>query len=76
MHGVAVVQPTLLGVHPVLKPGACITADATFRLLHVNVARLFAEQLQKDMDAFREGKSSDVSLAAKWAPTPASESPT
>ena len=49
------------------------TADGTFRLLHVTVARLFAEQLQKDLAALKEGWSSDVSLAAKWAPTPASK---
>lgn len=51
------------------------TAGGTFRLLHVTVARLFAEQLQKDLAALKEGRSTDVSLAAKWAPTPARKTP-
>ena len=46
-------------------------ADVTFQLLHLAVAVLFAEQLQKDLEALKKGKNSDVSLAAKWAPTPA-----
>ena len=41
-----------------------------FRLLHLSVAVAFAEQLQKDMGAWEEGRTEDVSLAAKWAPTP------
>ena len=48
-------------------------ADNVFQLLHLSVAVLFAEQLQKDLEALKQDKKSDVSLAAKWAPTPASK---
>lgn len=48
-------------------------ADNVFQLLHLSVAVLFAEQLQKDLEALKQGNKSDVSLAAKWAPTPASK---
>ena len=50
---------------------AIAAADNVFRLLHISVATLFTQQLQKDLLALREGKPSEVSLAAKWAPTPA-----
>lgn len=50
---------------------AIAAADHVFRLLHISVATLFTQQLQKDLLALREGKPSEVSLAAKWAPTPA-----
>lgn len=40
------------------------------RLLHLSVAIAFAEQLQKDVAAWEDGRPEDVSLAAKWAPTP------
>jgi len=41
-----------------------------FQLLHFSVAVAFAEQLQLDTEALAEGRLKDVSLAAKWAPTP------
>ncbi|DBA76510.1 TPA: hypothetical protein ACH3X2_008568 [Trebouxia sp. C0005] len=47
-----------------------ITEDDVFRLLHLTVAVLFSEQIQKDLASLKAGKPSDVSLAAKWAPTP------
>ena len=50
-------------------------ADDVFRLLHLTVAVLFSEQIQKDLAVLKAGKPSDVSLAAKWAPTPASKAP-
>ena len=40
----------------------------------MSVAQLFAEQIQKDLVALKEGKTSELSLAAKWAPTPKRES--
>ncbi len=49
-------------------------ADDVFQLLHMSVAVLFSEQLQKDLVALKEGRATDVSLAAKWAPTPARNS--
>ncbi|KAL3156944.1 hypothetical protein ABBQ38_001203 [Trebouxia sp. C0009 RCD-2024] len=45
-------------------------ADERFRLLHLSVAIAFAEQLQRDTAAWAAGRYEDVSLAAKWAPTP------
>ena len=39
-------------------------------MLHLSVAVAFAEQLQLDTEALAEGRLKDVSLAAKWAPTP------
>lgn len=48
-------------------------ADDVFQLLHLTVAVLFAEQLQKDLEALNKGNKPAVSLAAKWAPTPASK---
>jgi len=50
-------------------------ADDVFRLLHLTVAVLFSEQIQKDLVVLKAGKPSDVSLAAKWAPTPGSKAP-
>ncbi len=50
-------------------------ADDVFRLLHLTVAVLFSEQIQKDLAVLKAGKPSDVSLAAKWAPTPGSKPP-
>ena len=47
-----------------------VAADNVFRLLHTRVAILFSEQLQKDLASLKQGKPADVSLAAKWAPTP------
>ncbi|KAI9872882.1 MAG: hypothetical protein M1830_001093 [Pleopsidium flavum] len=46
--------------------------DPFYRALHLTVARLFAEQLRKDMDLLKAGKRKDIdhiSLAAKWAPS-------
>ena len=50
-------------------------ADDVFRLLHLTVAVLFSEQIQNDLAVLKAGKPSDVSLAAKWAPTPGSKAP-
>ncbi|MCJ1242650.1 hypothetical protein MMC14_010659, partial [Varicellaria rhodocarpa] len=44
--------------------------DDKFRLLHLTVAELFAKQLQQDLKAAEEDRPTDVSLAAKWAPSP------
>lgn len=60
----------LLYTHCVRK--VCL-ADDVFQLLHLTVAVLFAEQLQKDLEALNKGNRPAVSLAAKWAPTPASK---
>ncbi len=49
--------------------------DDVFRLLHLTVVALFSEQIQKDLAVLKAGKPSDVSLAAKWAPTPGSKPP-
>ena len=46
--------------------------DPFYHALHLTVARLFAEQLRKDMDLLKVGKGKeldDISLAAKWAPS-------
>ncbi len=43
--------------------------DPFYRLLHMAVAVLFAQQLAADLQAFKADKSVS-SLAAKWAPTP------
>lgn len=59
-------------LHALNSQQACL-ADTVFQLLHLTVAILFAEQLQKDLEALNKDKKSDVSLAAKWAPTPASK---
>lgn len=43
-----------------------------YRILHLSIARLFAEQLRKDMDLLKSGKRQDlkaISFAAKWAPS-------
>ncbi|KAL3152371.1 hypothetical protein ABBQ32_001429 [Trebouxia sp. C0010 RCD-2024] len=47
-----------------------ISEEPVFQLLHLTVAVLFAEQLQSDLETLKKGES-NVSLAAKWAPTPA-----
>ena len=49
---------------------SAVAADNVVRLLHISVAVLFSEQLKKDLSSLKEGKPTDVSLAAKWAPTP------
>jgi len=46
--------------------------DPFYRALHLTVARLFAEQLRRDMDLLKTGNRKDIdhiSLAAKWAPS-------
>jgi hypothetical protein len=46
--------------------------DKVFHILHVLVARLFAEQLRMDMMLLNSGTKEDISqisLAAKWAPS-------
>ncbi|MCJ1480530.1 hypothetical protein MMC06_000685 [Schaereria dolodes] len=46
--------------------------DQFYRALHLTVARLFGEQLRKDMELLKSGKRKDlnkISLAAKWAPS-------
>lgn len=48
-------------------------ADAKYRLLHISVAVAFAEQLQQDLQALKEKRLGNVSLAGKWAPTPGSK---
>ena len=48
-------------------------ADTRYRLLHISVAMAFAEQLQQDLQALKEKRLGNVSLAAKWAPTPGSK---
>ena len=43
-----------------------------YRALYLTIARLFAEQLRKDMDLLKSGKHQDlnaISFAAKWAPS-------
>ncbi|KAH9885675.1 hypothetical protein F4778DRAFT_760091 [Xylariomycetidae sp. FL2044] len=47
-------------------------SDNVYQALHVTVARLFAEQLKKDLQLLREGDAKakkDISLCAKWAPS-------
>ena len=44
-----------------------------YRLLHISVAVAFAQQLQQDLVALKEKRLGDISLAAKWAPTPGSK---
>lgn len=50
----------------------CI-ADPMYRLLHISVAVAFAQQLQQDLTAVKEKRLGEISLAAKWAPTPGSK---
>lgn len=41
-----------------------------YRLFHTRIAKIFAEQLAKDIKVFEGGdKKNEVSLAAKWAPS-------
>lgn len=49
--------------------------DLFYRSLHLTVAKIFVEQLKKDMELLLSGKPEDlgkISLAAKWAPSPQS----
>ncbi|MCJ1473921.1 hypothetical protein MMC13_002577 [Lambiella insularis] len=46
--------------------------DPFYHALHLSVARLFADELRKDMDLMKSGSREDlrkISLAAKWAPS-------
>ncbi|MCJ1379226.1 hypothetical protein MMC17_002326 [Xylographa soralifera] len=46
--------------------------DPFYKALHLSVARLFAQQLKKDLELLQTGSSKDrsqISLAAKWAPS-------
>lgn len=48
------------------------SSDTLYRCLHLTIARLFAEQLQSDIHALREGNAKEkrlISLCAKWAPS-------
>ncbi|KAL7924403.1 hypothetical protein ACQKWADRAFT_268412 [Trichoderma austrokoningii] len=52
--------------------GSLFEANAFYRTLHITVARLFAEQLNSDLEAFRSADSKarrGISLCAKWAPS-------
>ena len=51
----------------------CPAAEPLYRLLHISVAAAFAQQLQLDSAALKDKRLGDISLAAKWAPTPASK---
>ncbi|QSS62031.1 DUF2828 domain-containing protein [Histoplasma capsulatum] len=51
-----------------------LVTDPFHRALHLTVARLFAEQLRKDMILLESGKTNkealrEISLCAKWAPS-------
>jgi Domain of unknown function (DUF2828) len=41
-----------------------------YRAFQAAVARLFASQLAADVSRLKDGKEGDISLAAKWAPSP------
>jgi hypothetical protein len=45
--------------------------DLVYRALHLSIARLFAEQLQKDIQALRgdDKAKRSISLCSKWAPS-------
>ncbi|MCJ1322947.1 hypothetical protein MMC15_008297 [Xylographa vitiligo] len=46
--------------------------DPFYHALHLSVARLFAQQLKKDLELLKTGSAkarSNISLAAKWAPS-------
>ncbi|KAK2745198.1 hypothetical protein FQN55_006323 [Onygenales sp. PD_40] len=50
-----------------------LSTSPLHRALHLTIARLFATQLRKDMLALESGNPSairDISLCAKWAPSP------
>ncbi|KAK2803191.1 hypothetical protein FQN50_007058 [Emmonsiellopsis sp. PD_5] len=52
---------------------ARLSTSPLHRALHLTIARLFATQLRKDMLALESGNPSairDLSLCAKWAPSP------
>ncbi|KAL5608353.1 hypothetical protein FOBRF1_008850 [Fusarium oxysporum] len=46
--------------------------DPVYRALHLTIARLFAEQLKKDIQALRgdDKAKRSISLCGKWAPSP------
>lgn len=45
--------------------------DANYRALHLTISRLFAAQLKADIETLQSGKNlGNISLAAKWAPSP------
>ncbi|KAL7412508.1 hypothetical protein BDY24DRAFT_370914 [Mrakia frigida] len=46
--------------------------DRSYRLLHIRVAKIFATQLQHDLNLIQSSPSSPISLAAKWLPSPGS----
>lgn len=51
---------------------AAFENDHLYRALHLTVARLFAEQLRRDLDALRSHDANarrNISLCAKWAPS-------
>lgn len=66
----AVLLQQLLHDPPKKPTRLCAFPAGKFQLLHLSVAVAFAEQLQLDTEALAEGRPKDVSLAAKWAPTP------
>jgi hypothetical protein len=45
------------------------TRDPKYKAVYSAVAQVFADQLTKDLQALKEGKVYDISLAAKWAPS-------
>ncbi|KAI9313239.1 hypothetical protein BX666DRAFT_1864624 [Dichotomocladium elegans] len=48
-----------------------LASDPVYRSLHFTTARLFADQLRRDLEQLRSCRSSStkISLAGKWAPT-------
>lgn len=44
----------------------------SYRLLHIRVAQIFANQLRHDLALLQSSSSCPVSLAAKWLPSPGS----
>ena len=44
-------------------------SGALYKALHLSVARLFGEQLKRDLDLVAAKKMRQLSLAAKWAPS-------
>ncbi|KAL1307535.1 hypothetical protein HN51_049446 [Arachis hypogaea] len=43
--------------------------DANFQLLHDSISDHFANCLKNDLELLNSGKSTDISLAAKWCPS-------
>jgi hypothetical protein len=41
-----------------------------YKVFYAAVARIFANQLSSDLALLEQGKNREISLAAKWAPTP------